>query len=279
MNDIISKKSGIYKIENKVTGDFYIGQASFFHKRRNEHWSRLDRNVHANKHLQNAWNKYGKDNFYFSVLLVCEKNELTRYEQKIVDLLKPHYNICVECVNSCLGIKLSAERRKQISEISSHISEETRKKMSEGRKGKGLGRKMSEENRQKLILLNTGKSKSEETKLKISQSKKGKNKGRVMSAYTKNKLKEANTGRHISEETRRKMAESHLGYKVTEETKRKISATEKGRIFSDETKRKISLGLKRYRESLLKETSPMIQSSFLPLLVSLDSSPDQDGQT
>ena len=52
-----------------------------------------------------------------------------------------------------------------------HLSEETRKKMSEAKKGKHL----SEEHKRKLSEAQNGKHHSEETRKKMSESKKGKN--------------------------------------------------------------------------------------------------------
>lgn len=60
--------SGIYKIVNTVNGKFYVGSAVNFDRRRRNHWNRLKRGTHANKHLQAAWNKYGAIAFVFEVL-------------------------------------------------------------------------------------------------------------------------------------------------------------------------------------------------------------------
>ena len=46
-------KSGIYKILNIVTGDFYIGSAICFRTRFNTHISKINSRKHHNKHLTN----------------------------------------------------------------------------------------------------------------------------------------------------------------------------------------------------------------------------------
>ena len=97
---------GIYKIENIVTGDFYIGQTINFKKREYEHFYKLKKNKHQNKYLQNSFNKYEKENFIFKVILYCNKNNLTFYEQLLVDNLSPSFNLCLECVDSIKGIKM-----------------------------------------------------------------------------------------------------------------------------------------------------------------------------
>jgi len=72
---------GIYKIECIVTGITYIGSTSVsFTKRWRKHKQRLRHNYHENSYLQNAWNKYGKENFRFEV--VERLNNNTRNEIK-----------------------------------------------------------------------------------------------------------------------------------------------------------------------------------------------------
>ena len=97
------------------------------------------------------------------------------------------------------------------------VSEETLKKMSEGKTG--------EKNNM------FGKTHSDETRRKISEAGKGKT-GEKHSMF----------GKTPSEETRRKMSEAQKGKTLSDEHKRKISDAAKGRKHSDETKRKMSEG-------------------------------------
>lgn len=88
----------IYQITNLVTGDFYIGSAWKGSVRRQSHWGKLERNKHENRHLQNAWNKYGIGCFEFTYLRTFRPEEMTRealytLEQSYMDYLKPVYNI------------------------------------------------------------------------------------------------------------------------------------------------------------------------------------------
>ena len=53
---------GVYKIVNTVNGKIYIGSSKNIDRRWNEHIRVLELNAHNNQHLQNAWNKYGKNN-------------------------------------------------------------------------------------------------------------------------------------------------------------------------------------------------------------------------
>lgn len=60
--------SGIYMIKNKKTGQMYIGQSKHIKRRWVDHKYELVRGIHANTFLQNSWNKYGEDNFSFSII-------------------------------------------------------------------------------------------------------------------------------------------------------------------------------------------------------------------
>ena len=86
--------SGVYKIENKITGDTYIGSTINLKRRYTDHISKLNKMVHPNKYLQEAWSVYGRDNFLFDVLELCEKDNLKKKEQQYIDTLNPTYNIC-----------------------------------------------------------------------------------------------------------------------------------------------------------------------------------------
>lgn len=58
----------IYRIVHFASGLCYVGQSNDPNHRRSNHYSHLNRNTHKNEHLQRAWNKYGREGFYFEVL-------------------------------------------------------------------------------------------------------------------------------------------------------------------------------------------------------------------
>lgn len=66
---------GIYKIVNKATGQCYVGQSQNIKKRLKEHFRLLRWDKHPNKHLQNAYNKYGANNFLGEVEVECQNLE------------------------------------------------------------------------------------------------------------------------------------------------------------------------------------------------------------
>lgn len=107
--------SGIYCLINIKNGKRYVGSSKNIAKRIWEHRANLRHNSHDNRHLQNAWNKYGEKCFDFFVLEKCNIEELIEREQFYIDTLKPEYNQIFKIVKP-------------------EYTEETRKKMSESRK-------------------------------------------------------------------------------------------------------------------------------------------------
>src|ERR1035437_583322 len=93
--------SGIYKIKSLTDGKFYIGSSKNITHRWNCHKRRLNNNEHDNPILQNAWNKYGENNFVCEIVelvnnipeLLFEREE---YYLKILDPHKNGYNIEIE---------------------------------------------------------------------------------------------------------------------------------------------------------------------------------------
>lgn len=82
----------IYVIENLANGKKYVGRTVNFKMRVHSHKSDLNLNRHHNKHLQRAWNKYGCDNFLFSVLEVCDSARLSDREIYWIDMLDTYRN-------------------------------------------------------------------------------------------------------------------------------------------------------------------------------------------
>ena len=62
------KKSGIYQILCLPTSKSYVGSSVDIHKRWSQHKHQLRNKRHGNTYLQNAWNKYGEDQFVFKIL-------------------------------------------------------------------------------------------------------------------------------------------------------------------------------------------------------------------
>lgn len=180
-------KSGIYKILNTTNGKFYIGSAIDLGNRFRTHRHKLEKSKHKNKHLQAAYNKHGANAFEFIILEYCDKEKLIEREQFWIDKTK--------CCDREIGYNLNPTA------------------------GNMLGYNHTEEVKQKLSVLYTGRKLSEETKAKMK-------------------------GRKPSDEARAKMSAFQRNKVVSEETKKRMSLAQKGRTFSIEHRRKISETLK-----------------------------------
>lgn len=104
---------GIYVIINRLNGNTYVGSAVKFSRRWKKHLSDLKHGKHHSRHLQNAWDKYG-DVFSFTVERWCAKDDLIRFEQEVIDLLKPEYNISPTAGGSQIGVVRSEKFREAV---------------------------------------------------------------------------------------------------------------------------------------------------------------------
>lgn len=110
---MIMKKSGIYKIENIITNDCYVGSAISIKDRFRRHKKDLRKGKHHSVILLRSWIKYGEKAFVFSVLEECTNLQLAERENYYISLLKPAYNIC-PIAYSQVGRKLSAEHKEKL---------------------------------------------------------------------------------------------------------------------------------------------------------------------
>ena len=170
---------GIYCIECVETNIKYIGQTyENFYRRWIFHKWNLKNNRHSNKYLQNAWNKYGVNNFKFypiesfelSQKDITTKEKLDELEQYYIekfDTFKNGFNLTTGG-EKCRMSPLSEEAKRKIGEknrinmLGKKLSVETRKLMSESHKGYVK----SETHRKNLSKALTGITRSEEHKEK-----------------------------------------------------------------------------------------------------------------
>ena len=82
--------SGVYKITNNITGDFYIGSSKNIESRWAGHKCLSTHKRHPNSKLYKDMASYGLDNFKFEVLE--ETADLHNREQYWIEQLKPSYN-------------------------------------------------------------------------------------------------------------------------------------------------------------------------------------------
>jgi len=154
-------KSGIYKITCITNNKVYIGQSTNIQERIKDHKRRLKNNKHDNSYLQNSWNKYGKENFKFEMLEICENNFKILNEREIYWINE--YN----ALDRRFGFNLSSGGGNGYSLAGKTDEEKTTifKKMSVTQHLKYSGANAP----------NYGKPMSEAQKLKISNSLKGEN--------------------------------------------------------------------------------------------------------
>jgi len=107
---------GIYKIESRTSGKFYIGSTLNIKSRWSRHKSDLRARIHHSLILQRAWDKYGENDFEFTILEECGKEKILEREQDYLDKLLPVYNICPNAQN-CLGKRDSEETKKKKRDI------------------------------------------------------------------------------------------------------------------------------------------------------------------
>ena len=86
------KISGIYKITNAITGDFYIGSSKDVKQRWANHKCPSRWNENPNNPMYQDMQKYGVDKFVFEILEVVEPEQLKEKEQQFIEILKPTYN-------------------------------------------------------------------------------------------------------------------------------------------------------------------------------------------
>lgn len=203
--------SGIYMITCTANGKIYIGSAVNLSARWRDHCRCLRSNKHDNRHLQNAWDKYGKTSFKFTVLEKCSVDLLLEREQIYLDEWQPFddrgFNIAKNSTAPMRGRKHLPETLVKMSTTHKgrKATGETRAKM----RAAQTGRTISPEHRSKLSETNMGKKHSPETRAKISAA----NKGRKMSPEAIAKTVAANKGRTLAPEHRAKLSAANCKYR------------------------------------------------------------------
>ena len=125
------KNSGIYIILNKKNNKYYLGSSKQILSRWSQHQSDLRCKRHANTHLQNAYNLYGKDVFIYLAIEIT-KDTLDR-EQFYLEEYKPYdasigYNIARNSTTGPNGEHVIRKRNKERNNLYTTNSENGRKR-------------------------------------------------------------------------------------------------------------------------------------------------------
>ena len=187
------KICGIYKIKNNIDDKVYIGQSINIKSRLAEHKSALRHNRHSNTYLQHAFNKYGEENFDFSIICECTRDEL--------DELEKHY---------ILNVYKSIDRNKGYNRegggnLRKYVTKETRDKISIAGKNRFLNPEEVEKNRERAI--KRYKDPNEHVKMSIAQKKRYNNPEEcIKNSEARLKFYSTEAGKEWIEEYKNKMS-------------------------------------------------------------------------
>lgn len=110
-------KSGVYRLNNLVTGASYVGSSMDLTRRLREYFSPKfikKEIIKNNSIIYKALLKYGYTKFSLDIFEYCEPSLLISREQYYIDILKPEYNI-LKIAGSNLGFKHSEITKAQMS--------------------------------------------------------------------------------------------------------------------------------------------------------------------
>lgn len=133
----MNKISGIYGIRSISHPErVYLGSSINLKERIREHKKKLETNRHENSRLQNHYNKYGKNDLVFEIIIKCDTDSTIKTEQTFIDLYKPWFNI-LHTAGSPSGYRHSNETKIKMGNIQRgrRHTEETRRKISNANKG------------------------------------------------------------------------------------------------------------------------------------------------
>ena len=218
----------IYKITNKLTGKCYVGQTT-----RTPEERFVEHKHCQTSNIGRAIRKHGVESFTLEVLEVCETreqlNERERFWIAFFNCLWPlGYNMTEGGEGNW---ERTPESIAKMSRKGSHLSEETKQKLSRALKG----RQIPEETRRKISRALKGRHPTEAARDKMSKAAKARARhGKPCSEETKRKISETLKGRHrgdgerpvieLTAEAREKMSVAKLGIPLSDEHKATLSA-------------------------------------------------------
>lgn len=141
MEDI--NKTGVYKIVNTLTGEFYIGSTGVsFDTRYKSHLYELKNNRHGNHNLQRIYNEHGEGIFKLEIVEIIEdREEIIKREQFYIDQ-GTNYNIAQKVEMPPLGPSWNKGLE---------FSEESKQKMSKSKMGNKINLNKNKQKNRPII--------------------------------------------------------------------------------------------------------------------------------
>lgn len=237
----------IYIIENKINGNIYVGKTKNL---KNRKWAHFNKTV--NMHLKHAMIKYGQNNFEF-IPIQAYHTEFECFEAEkfwISELKKYDINLynMTEGGEGVTGLIVSEENKKKMSERTKGNNHNLGRKLPEDQKNKISkalkGKKKSPEHLANLSIAMKGRQFTENMRNALRNAVKGKKQtpehiekcrltriGKKRSAEVCQKISAGLTGKKLSPEHILNLSESHKGHVHTQEQKDKIGAFTRGRTW------------------------------------------------
>lgn len=242
----------VYRLDDPITKEFYFGSRSCKCKIEDDPYMGSYCTWKPNNKARLV-KTILKSNFRKREIAV--RYEAILIKENIDNELNKNYHIptigfCGVGVKHPLYGKHHSNQSKEKNRIS-HIG------IQDGKLNSFYGKKHTEETNEKNRIAHLGKRHIDEVKRKIGLAALGNkaNLGKKLTDEHKQKISEAGKGRYHTDETKRKMSESQKGHIVTDETKRKIGnankrniGSMKGKFHSILTKQKMSESAKNQKK-------------------------------
>lgn len=107
----MEKTASIYKIENTITNQKYVGSTKNFLRRKKEHIRQLRKGSHHSLWLQNSFNLHGEESFLFEILCVTTPEKRIEFEQAFIDTGEYVFNVRKKAGEGFLDKSGSAKER------------------------------------------------------------------------------------------------------------------------------------------------------------------------
>ena len=204
-----------------------------------EHRADLRHGIHFNQHLQHSWNKYGEENFTFTVIEYCERSLLDERECYFITLFQvrnPELGYNKKDGGQNGGSTMNEDVGKRISESLKRLyaqnPTETHKRFSENT------RKCWQDPEYRRMHTGEyasryGSHQTEEAKQRISEAQKNRKRG------------------PLSEEQKKKISEKNSGIEPPCKDKTPVYCFELDRVFQDATAALNELGLSKDNHHIL----------------------------